>query len=249
MALIESFDLAGQGIVTSFNKSNRNYRVGEANDFIDYRETITTEAREWVGLTYNAALTQVERNVQPGDKTATFTWSFREDNRIVGSYVVERLFESKATTTTGSTDIPNMVIPLMTAGRAPNDIGHYLDHAVGGFGTVFVTKRNTGSKLFYKWGYARNNTGNANTAAKNSVNWQDFNNASFFESTSTSPIFVLEFFLSTDNGVQSIFTGASRNNNGFRKIARVYAKEEIVKLTGVYTSEVDRIYYADNDPF
>jgi hypothetical protein len=249
MALINDFSLAGEGIITSLNKSNRSYRVGEQGAFSEYKEAITTESREWVGLTYSAALSKVERNEQPGDPNATNTWTFREDNRIVGSYIVERVYERKAVISSTGEEVPRMVQPGLTIpGRSPVDIGHYLDHPSGGSVIVYLTKRNAGSTMYFKESLGESDTKNASTAGKNAISWAIFNSKPLSVVTSTSPITLFDLKLYSGNFSSSIFTGPTRNNTGFREIWRVYAREEIV-LSGIYTTEVDRIFYSENRPF
>lgn len=115
MALVNNFENAGPGIVTSYNVDSRNYRVGDDIAFIDYREEIITEEREWVGLTYDAAIAVVQQNAQPGDNKATHSWSMSESNRVVKSYAVRRVYERKESKTIAESEVPLMLGVVFSA--------------------------------------------------------------------------------------------------------------------------------------
>lgn len=252
MPLIENFELAGTGLVTSFNRSNRAYRVGTANDFIDYFETIDTETVEWVGLTYNAAVVQVSKNIQPGDRTATYSWSFREDNRVIGSYIVQRDYEKKVLTVVATTPTSMTAPTLSPAGRSPTDINFYLDTPTGATGqiTITLTKKNTGSVFKYRSGFARSNTGDPDTAGLKSVSWSNWNNLQLVTASGSTVNFTLQNRQLANGDVrEAIYFGPSRNNTAYRRIFRVYAEETLTLLTGTYFIATDRIFYADMDPW
>lgn len=116
MPLIDNFDNAGPGIVTAYDIDSRLYRVGDDVAFIDYREEITTESREWVGLTYAAAFNAVNQNAQPGDSKATHSWSMSESQRIIGSYTLNRIYEKKDISIAAESDIPLMGVPSFSVG-------------------------------------------------------------------------------------------------------------------------------------
>lgn len=90
MALITKWEDRDEGIITDGAKSRRIYRVGDAGDFIDWLETVTTLRTEYRGFTEAAAAAVVEDNAQPTDPEdeSVNAWSMREENRTVGSYTV-----------------------------------------------------------------------------------------------------------------------------------------------------------------
>ena len=108
MPLISNFNDAGDGSVVSQSRDVRRYRVGTADDFIDYVETTTQEVREWVGLTYEAAKSQVDAAPQPAQNDSSFSYMMDEDNRIIGSYKLQRSFEQKVTTTAATAPPPTI---------------------------------------------------------------------------------------------------------------------------------------------
>lgn len=252
MPLINNFELAGPGVVTSFNRGNRAYRVGTANDFIDYFETTDTETVEWVGLTYNAAINQVLKNTQPGDRKATHSWSFREDNRVIGSYIVQRDYEKKVLSVVATTPTDLLVPTFSPAGRTTTDIGFYLDTPTGANGqiTVTLTFRNTGSVRKYRSGFARSNTGDPDTAGLNQVNWSNYFATPLTTTTNNSYNITLQNRQLANGDIrEAIYFGPSRNNVGYRRILRIYGEETLTLLTGTYSTSVERIFYADMDPW
>jgi hypothetical protein len=96
MPLYTSFGAAGDGSITEKSSSIRNYQVGEqSTGFANYTESIITETREWVGLTKEAAIAQVNANVQPPVSNATYSWSMQLANLITRAYSVQRIFERR----------------------------------------------------------------------------------------------------------------------------------------------------------
>jgi len=92
MALADS--VTGDGILTASSKSSNVYGVSNGAFPVTYfKETNTTEVREWVALTEDAAETVKNANVQP--PTGTYTYDVAEDNRVVDSYTLTRSYELK----------------------------------------------------------------------------------------------------------------------------------------------------------
>ena len=96
MALYTSFGEAGDGNITEKSSSRRDYQVGEeSTGYSNYTELTVTETREWVGLTKEAAVAQVNLNVQPTTPNSTYSWSMQLANLVTRSYTVQRIFEKK----------------------------------------------------------------------------------------------------------------------------------------------------------
>ena len=96
MPLYTTFGQAGAGRITAKSSSKRDYQVGEADTgYVNYTERIISETREWVGLTKDAAVAQVNLNVQPTVAGATYSWSMQLANRVTRSYTVQRVYERK----------------------------------------------------------------------------------------------------------------------------------------------------------
>ena len=117
MPLIDVFQDAGDGIVTSIDKNKRIYRVGEADNYVDYLETQENESRSWVGLTKRCALDQVALSPQPAGAFESYSWSAQEDVRAVGSYTVTRNYTKTKTEVYTSTPVPALNKPTISSGR------------------------------------------------------------------------------------------------------------------------------------
>jgi hypothetical protein len=357
MPLVTSWANRGDAILEDRSVEQRTYRVGAADDFIDYKEVVEKNVNKWVGFDEAAASAHIDTNQQPSDVTIANSWAMNEDQRVVGSYTITRSQEKKTVSVVGSTPtptigavtfsvatntdttfpfnltmststagaviryrvdsyngsqlvtgswqvssgtsqtislnttniargtsiggvayhkyinveayayrvlqtgtyegprssrtygqrVPNLVVTATLAGRAPTDIGHYLDHPVNGEVGVVIGKIDASVSLYVRLGYAESNTKNPNTAGFNRVIWP-FLNSSYDLVSSSS--FLLSRFFGIIWHPYAIFTGSSRDNNGFRHITRVQAYTEFIIDGVTYTSPFfDRIYYSDNDPF
>lgn len=107
MPLVTSWAGREPATITDKSIEQRTYRVGSADDFIDYKEIVEREIRQWKGFTENAASAKIDENEQPtGGTNQTYSWSMNEDSRVVGSYTIERQFEKKTTSVIGTTPVP-----------------------------------------------------------------------------------------------------------------------------------------------
>jgi hypothetical protein len=80
--------------VISASKGKRNLRdAGET--FFNLIETIETEVREVVAVTYDAAKTEKDTNTQPAEGEGTYHYEMDEQNRVVGSYTIKRTHNKK----------------------------------------------------------------------------------------------------------------------------------------------------------
>lgn len=153
MSLYNTFADAGDGIVVSFGKRTRKYRVGDATDYQDFEETNINETREWVALTYAAARAQCELNVQPTEAGASYHWSMQERVRPVKSYSVTREYEYQLTTVLGTTPAPTMNVPSFSpAGRTSMTDAYDAQTSLN----VTITNNTAASTLHYRVAYQLN---------------------------------------------------------------------------------------------
>jgi hypothetical protein len=118
MALIESWAERGEAILDDRSVEQRTYRVGQEDDFIDYKEVVDKNVNRWVGFNEDAASAHIDTNEQPSDVTIANSWSMNEDQRVVGSYTITRSQEKKTVSVVGSTPTP--VIGSITFSVATN---------------------------------------------------------------------------------------------------------------------------------
>lgn len=97
MALIASWNQAGDGIVVSRDINNRQYSVEENGVIRNLRETTTVEERLWKGLTEAAALQAVDQAPQPAQNGATWSYIARVEDQTIRSFEVRRIYELKTT--------------------------------------------------------------------------------------------------------------------------------------------------------
>jgi hypothetical protein len=106
MPLITSWANRDAEILDDRSVEQRTYRVGSADDFIDYKEVVEKNVNRWVGFTEAAASAHIDTNEQPADISVTNSWAMNEDQRVVGSYTITRTQEKKTTSVVGTTPPP-----------------------------------------------------------------------------------------------------------------------------------------------
>lgn len=99
MALVASWEEAGDGIIVSENIYTREYTVEENGILVTLRETSTTEERVWHGLSETAAEEAVAQALQPAQIGATYSYIARVENQAIRSFEVRRIYELKTTVT------------------------------------------------------------------------------------------------------------------------------------------------------
>jgi hypothetical protein len=108
MPLVTSWASRGAAILDDRSVEQRTYRVGQEDDFIDYKEVVEKNVNRWVGFTEAAASAHIDTNEQPVDVTTANSWAMNEDQRVVGSYTITRSQEKKTVSVVGSTPTPTI---------------------------------------------------------------------------------------------------------------------------------------------
>lgn len=112
MSLINIFEDAGEGIVTSKSTGKRIYRVGDESLSVDYLETSENESRSWVGISQQCAINQVAAAPQPTGSFESYTWSTQEDSRVIGSYIVNREYSKTSRVLYSPGSSPQLAAPV-----------------------------------------------------------------------------------------------------------------------------------------
>lgn len=238
MALINDWVDAGEGIIVSKNNGNRKYRVGDANDYIDYLEVEISETRVWVGLTYACAAAKVDENEQPNGIDEVYSWTLDEDSRIIGSYQVQREYQKSFTAQIGTTPVPTLDGPTISHGQT--SIGDYLDTSVDLPITITRNAPNPAAFMYVQVERA--------TIIKISADYRPKFYYDYWETveilTETSSNYS-RTLSQTDIALYAVYVGGSRR---YRTIYRLRAYEFIQLQTGYYKSpEVIRYVHSDND--
>jgi len=108
MPLITSWANRDAEILDDRSVEQRTYRVGQADDFIDYKEVVEKNVNRWLGFDEAAASAHIDTNQQPADVTIANSWTMNEDQRVVGSYTITRSQEKKTVSVIGSTPPPTI---------------------------------------------------------------------------------------------------------------------------------------------
>lgn len=160
MSLINIFQDAGDGIVTSQRKNIRIYRVGEENDYVDYLETEEFESRVWVGLTKQCALNHILLAPQPSGSFESYSWSAEEDSRVIESYKVRRDFSKKITEVYAQTAAPPSTAPSISTGSNNiSDVTHFENtYPSTDLGTITIQSNmppsySSSTKIYYRQDY------------------------------------------------------------------------------------------------
>ena len=91
-------NVTASGISTNISQRVVEYTDGKPSAWANVKEVTARETREWVALTQSAAEDEKAANVQPAVGEGTYTYDVSEDNRVIGSYKLQRMFEHKVTT-------------------------------------------------------------------------------------------------------------------------------------------------------
>jgi hypothetical protein len=219
MALITKWEDRGEGIITDGAKSRRIYRVGDAGDFIDWQETVTTLRTEYRGFTEAAAVAVVEANEQPTDPEdeSINAWSMREDNRTVGSYTVIVDNELKEVEQYDASPIPDVGSVSFSPTQNTSVNSWPL--------SVTLSTSVPGAKIRYKvdqWNGAQMEDGA----------WQEVSGPSYNLSLNTT----------------KHVAGQKVNGVAYHKLARVTAQAVAERQTGVYEGPQSSHLYGQRAP-
>jgi len=91
-------NITASGISTNISRRVGEYTYGDPSGWVNIKEVTIRETREWVALTQSAAEGAKDANAQPELGEGTYTYEVSEDNRVIGSYKLQRMFEHKVTT-------------------------------------------------------------------------------------------------------------------------------------------------------
>lgn len=219
---------SGEGIIVDGGRNVRRYTVGEAGDFIKYEETIINESKIWVALTKDAAKGQADLNEQPAGEDEVYSWSYREDQRVVGSYILQRDYERKITSVVDTAPPPNVENAPTLSPAGTSSVFNSSASGSSPFDVV-ITRSHPSAKIFYRVRYAIR-PGNFST-----VGGETFPSTGFSEHSGASVSVNVNIPSQSQNYIRSAAESSSIFGT-WQQVARIDAYE-VVTLTNTESGE------------